>query len=577
MKNLLKQSMVLVLAAFVLAGCNCYKKMAKNASDVTVVCKPEVLTLNNGVIPADITVTFPEKYYNAKAILKITPVLVFQGGELASTPRYLQGSKVDDNYPVVESEGGVYNMHVDFPYDARMGSDTRLELRAEVKCAGSDEFVPIDITGVLGENYAATKADLERATADNGLVVASGLNLMQNDFKYEYAMETMPNNYKKVTSSVDKAEIKYAINDSKVDKRALNNNEGVQAFRENVEQTQQNDRATQHLSVKGYASPDGPENFNEKLSGARSESGKAALEQLLKDSGLEIDAAAYGEDWEGFKELVEKSDIQDKDVILQVLSLYSSSAQRENEIKNISSVYGELKDDILPQLRRAQLINNMEIEGKTDAEIKALIDAKRYDELDVEELLYAAETLTQDNAQRVDVLSYTAKTYNDARAYNNLGAAQAAAGDQAAALASFEKAMKNGASNATINKNLALANLANGNIDEAKKYAQSADAETKSAIAAAEGKYDQAAKGLTGYNAAVAYVMNEDLSAAKKALAGEQSADADYLRAVIASKEGDLTTAGAQLKSAVAKDPSLAEKAVGDVNLRNLFRSGFKF
>ena len=129
----------------------------------------------------------------------------------------------------------------------------------------------------------------------------------------------------------------------------------------------QNDRATQNIAVKGYASPDGPVKFNDKLSKARSESGKKVVAKLLKDSGLDIDAAAYGEDWDGFKELVEQSNIKDKDLILQVLSLYNSPAERETEIKNMSTVFNELKKDILPQLRRSVIVNTIDLEGKTDA------------------------------------------------------------------------------------------------------------------------------------------------------------------------------------------------------------------
>jgi len=311
-----------------------------------------------------------------------------------------------------------------------------------------------------------------------------------------------------------------------------------------VDANLQNDRATQNIAVKGYASPDGPVKFNDKLSKARSESGKKVVAKLLKDSGLDVDAAAYGEDWDGFKELVEKSDIKDKNLILQVLSLYNSSAERESEIKNMSSVFNELKEEILPELRRSQIVNSTDIQGKTDA------------------VANGAE-------EQVAILTVASKKFNDARVYNNLGIAQAKAGDKAAALKSFEKAAKTDSSS-EINKNLILANLANGNTAEAKKYAQAADAQAKAAIAAAEGDYKSAAKNLDGYNEAVAQVMNNDLSAAKKAIAKDNSADADYLRAVIAAKEGDLKTAEAQLKSAVSKNPKLAQKAANDINLKAL-------
>ena len=567
MKNLMKLSVVLVAAALAFSSCNCFKKMAKNRDEINLTVTPEILTLNNGVVAADINVTFPEKYFNKKAVLKVTPVIVFEGSEVAGTTQYLQGSKVDDNYKVIDKRnGGKYTHHVEFPYDPRMDR-CALQLRAEIKCPKGKckEFTLVNLNNgsiVTAEQIAANPAVVKEA----GLTVAYGLNTLQKDLKYSDLMAPMANNYKKVTTVVNKTDLLYAINSSKVTKKNEKNAD-LGAFKADVDEKMKNDRATQNIAVKGYASPDGPEKFNDKLSKARSESSKAVVAKLLKDSGLDIDAAAYGEDWDGFKELVEKSDIQDKNLILQVLSLYNSPAQRESEIKNMSSVFNELKSDILPELRRAQIVNSTDIQGKTDAEIMAFVNSKNYGELSNEELLYAAESLTNDPAVQAAVLEYTAKKYNDARAYNNLGIAQEKLGQKAAALASFEKAAKLSSSK-ELTKNLILANLSNGNTAEAKKYAAAADAQSKAAIAAAEGDYKNAAKGLEGYNAAVAQVMNNDLAAAKKAIAKDNSADADYLRAVIAAKEGDTKTAEAQLKSAVSKNPKLAEKAAKDINLK---------
>ena len=574
MKKLMKLSVVLVAASLALSSCNCFKKMAQNREDVNLTVTPEVLTLNNGTVAADITVTFPADYFNQKAVIKVTPVIVFEGGEVAGAAKFYQGSKVDENYAVVSNNGGSYTQHVEFPYDPRM-DQCALKLRAEIKCPGGKckEFTLVNLNDgaiptkeqaeILAGNDAAAKAALAK---EFGLTVAYGLNTLQKDLKYGDLMAPMANNYKKVTTVVDKTDLLYAINSSVVTKKNERKAD-LGDFKNNVDKNLENDRATQNIAVKGYASPDGPEKFNDKLSKARSESGKKVVAKLLKDSGLDIDAAAYGEDWEGFKELVEKSDIKDKNLILQVLSLYNSPAQREAEIKNMSSVFNELKSDILPELRRSQIVNSTDIQGKTDAEIMAAY--RNGDELTVEEYLYAAETLANGANEQVAILTVAAKKYNDARVYNNLGVAQTKAGQKAEALKSFDKAAKLDSSK-ELNKNLLLANLANGNTAEAKKYAQSADAEAKAAMAAAQGDYKAAANTLEGYNAAVASVMNNDLAAAKKAIAKDNSADADYLRAVIAAKEGDLNTADAQLKSAVSKNPALAEKAAKDVNLKAL-------
>ncbi|MDE7451437.1 MAG: hypothetical protein K2M66_04765, partial [Alistipes sp.] len=462
--------------------------------------------------------------------------------------------------------------HVEFPYDSRM-DQCELQLRVEIKCPGGKckEFTLVNLhdgaipTKKEAEILAGDDAAAKMALAQSfGLTVAYGLNKLQKDLKYGDVMAPMASNYKRVTTVVNKTDLLYAINSSTVTKKNERKAD-LGEFKADVKEKMGNDRATQNIAVKGYASPDGPEKFNDKLSKARSESGKKVVAKLLKGTGLDVDAAAYGEDWAGFKELVEKSNIKDKNLILQVLSLYNSSAQRESEIKNMSAVYNELKSEILPELRRAQIVNSTDVQGKTDAEILAAL--RNGGELTVEEYLYAAESLVNGAAEQVAVLTAASKKYNDARVWNNLGIAQTKAGDATAALDSFAKAAKLNSS-ADLNKNLMLANLANGNTAEAKKYAAATDAAGKAAYAAATGDYQTAENGLTGYNQAVAAVMNNDLATAKKAIANDTTADADYLRAVIAAREGDKATAQAQLKSAVSKNPELAAKAAKDANLK---------
>ena len=583
MKNVFRLMAIVAVASLSLTSCNCFKKMAKNQDEVKVTCTPDVLTLNNGKVEADITVVFPAEYYNKKAVLKVTPIMVFEGGIVEGATKYFQGGKVKENYTVIDKKlGGEYTQHVEFPYDARM-AQSELKVLVEVKCPKGKckDYTLINAnTGALPTKaekaaLAAGGAQAEAVKVEFAYPIAKGVNTLQGDLDYASAMSNTANNYKNVTTVVTKADILYAINSSNVSKKAANS-EDLKAFKENVVANQANDRASQKLYVNGYASPDGPEKFNDKLSSARSKSGHKAAQKLLKDTGMELDAASYGEDWEGFKELVAASDIEDKDLILQVLSRYDSSTQRESEIKNMSAVFTELKKEILPKLRRAQLINSTDIKGKTNDEMAALINEGRLEELTNEELLYMAESVLADAKAKVAVLEYTAKKFNDARAYNNLGVVLAQLGDKAKALTAFEKAAQLGLNNNEINSNLALANLANGNVAKAQQFAAAADAKTKSLISAAQGSYSAAAATLEGYNAAIASTLNNDLSAAKKAIAAETTAKADYLRAVIASKEGDLETAKAQLKSAIAKDATLAAKAAKDVNLANLFASGFK-
>ena len=575
MKNLFKMSAVLAVVVLTLSGCNCFKKMAKHQDEVNLTCTPEVLVLNNGKVDADITVTFPEKYFNAKAVLKVTPVIVFEGGEVAGTTQYFQGSKVDDNYTVIEKKnGGEYTMHVTFPYDDRMAC-SELQLRAEIKCPKGDckEFTLVNLnTGAIPteEEAAILAADGAEALALKrafGLTVAQGINTLQRDINYSTAMEAMESGYKNVITEVTKANYVYAINSSRLAKKAKTSEE-LTAFQQKAAEQKDNDRIKQNIYVNGYASPDGPEKFNDKLSAARSESGKKAAEALLEELGLTLDAASYGEDWDGFKELGAASNIEDKELILSVLNSYNSSSEREEQIKNMSQVFGALKKEILPQLRRAQLVNSSDISGKTDDEMAALVREGKFAELDEKEMLHIASTGKLSQAEKIAVLEAAAKEYKSVAAYNNLGVAYAEAGEGEKAAEAFANAVKAGGNAAAINTNLALVNLMNGETEAAKAYTANASSEVKALAAAAEGNYAQAQSQLEGYNAAVAATMNADYTAAKQFIANDTTAEADYLRAVIATKQGDMATATAELKSAIAKDASYAERCKKDVNLR---------
>ena len=571
----IKFLMAVAVVALV-TSCGCFRKMARNAEDVSIACNPEVLVLNNGKVEADITVNFPVEYYNKKAVVKVTPVIVFEGGEVEGATYFFQGSKVDDNYTVVDKAmGGKFTQHVEFPYDCRMAT-SELHLRVEIKCPSGKckEFTLVNAnTGAIATKkekavLAAGGAEADALKREFGLVVAKGVNTLQKDLDYADAMSTTANNYKNVTTVVTDAEILYAVNSSRVKKGAAET-EGVQAFWANVEAQQGNDRATQNLFITGYASPEGPIKFNKDLSDKRSQSANKAVAAQAEELGVAFTLEFKGEDWDGFQELVAASNIENKDLILNILSTYTDAAKREEEIINLSNVYPTIKKEILPLLRRAQLINSTDIKGKTNEEMKALAEAGKYNELDLEELLYTAESVLCCDKCKAATLEYAAKEYNDARAYNNLGVAYAGLGENEKALAAFEKAAELGLKDANLNNNIALANLANGNVEKAKTYAPAANAETKALIAASEGQYSAAAA-IDGYNAAIANVMNNDLTAAKKAIAADKSAKADYLRAVIAVKEGDMETAKAQLNSAISKDETLKEKAAKDINLAPL-------
>ena len=566
MKNLFKMTLVLVAVALTATGCDCFKKMAKNPKAIAVTCTPDVLTLNNGKIVADVAAEVPAKYFNKTASLRVTPALVYAGGVTKGNTLLLQGEKVADNGMLVKNgETLSIKRQVEFAYKPEMQL-CELVLLVEVKCKSGKckEFTLVNAnTGAVLAGKTVEGIDAA-AAKENGLVIAKGVNTLQAEINLAEAMQEAANNYKRVTTVVTKADIVYKINSSRVAKKAVATEE-LKSLKAGVEANKANERIAQSLYVNGYASPDGPEKFNDKLSEKRSKTGLKAVEKLLADAGLNIDAAAYGEDWEGFQEAVAASNIADKDLILQVLKMYSSSAEREKEIKNMSTVFKSLKTDVLPQLRRAQVVNSADVTGWSDEEMVAIIKDGKVSTLKLEELLHIASVC--DEVAEVALVEATKS--GDARAWNNLAIYYAKAGDYAKAVECLNKADKSVA--AELNNNYALAYAAEGDVAKAEGYAANASAEAKALVAAAKGDYAAAAQTLkSGYNAAVVNLQNGNLAAAKQCIASDMSAKADYLRAVIACKEGDLNGAKAQLNSAVSKDASLKAKAAKDINLAAL-------
>lgn len=549
MKRFLKVSMLLTAMTVMLASCSCYNKMAKQVNNVKVSATPEILTLKGKSVTADIKVEIPANFFDKRAILRVTPVLVYNGGEMVGTPKYLQGEKVKDNYQVITSKGGSYTQTVTFPYNPKANLST-LELRFDVQCCSSMGFMTLA-----------------------SFPVATGISNVIDMLDKGSYLSIMPDNFKRVTTIQQDADIMYQINSAVVRPNALKDDQ-IKLLEDFVRENEDKDRVSLgNIQAKGYASPDGPVSLNDKLSKNRSNTGKDAISKELKDVSVGYDAAAYGEDWDGFKALVEASNIADKNLILQVLNMYSSPVQRENEIKNMSAVYDVLKKDILPQLRRTQLIASADIQGKTDAELREAVRSN-INSLNVEEMLFAA-TLYDDKDTQIKIYKAAADKYNDPRAYNNMGVVYLQKGDTRQAKAAFQQAAKL-SNDPAISNNLGVTALVEGDIAEAKKYLaplSTDESKANKALAEVLAGNTNATSGLTGYNLAVAELANGNVARAKTALGSDNSADADYLRAVIAMREGNTSAGLTNLKSAVSKDKSLAAKAKNDVEFAKLFNN----
>lgn len=595
MKRLATVGLVLSMVATMLVGCGeCYDNMQKKQDQIQVTCVPEVLTLKGSTVEADLTVSFPEMYFNAETVLRITPVFVYDGQEIACAPKYVQGEDVIGNYTAISRfEGGSYTQHISFPFDkpAKGTLELRIEAKCFDECRETADFAPWAtiaaakgvsavqtlVQGVGVAAAAVAPVDSQKAleeaiatNADNKSTIEVKGNRVETDNHGHYTISE--NNFERASVMKAEAEIKYLINSSNVRKNQLTQ-EQIALFKDFVKTNSAAERTTLgNIYASGYASPDGPEKFNNKLSEQRSKTGAKAMKGQLKGvEGLNYEIASYGEDWDGFKTLVENSDIEDKDLILNVLQMYSSSIERDQEIKNMSAVFKVLAEEILPELRRTRFAVEATYAGLTDEEILAAAKAGNT-ALDVEHMLYAA-TLTNNTAEKIAIYALAANTYGDARAFNNLGVCLAASGNLEAASAAFDKAQ----SLPEVAGNIATVSLAKGDLDTAKKYLASANDEavkaTEGALALAEGNYQEAKAKLNGYNLAIAELCDNNLEAAKAAIAEVKGADADYVRAIIANREGDTDKAVAYLKSAIAAKPELKERVLNDIEFDELLEN----
>jgi len=544
--------MAMVVALF----SSCSKKMGPLSADYFTVT-PQVLEAVGGKVPATINGKFPEKYFNKKAVVEVTPVLKWNGGEAKGQPATFQGEKVEGNNQSISYKmGGSYTMKTSFDYVPEMAkSELYLEFKATI---GKKE---VTIPAVKIADGVISTSELVNNTLGNANP-ALGEDAFQRIIKEKHDANIM---FLIQQANIRSSELKTA---KEFNKEVANVNEAANKKISNIE-------------VSAYASPDGGVSLNTTLAENRENNTTKMLNKDLKKAKIEapIDAKYTAQDWEGFQELVSKSNIQDKELILRVLSMYQDPAQREQEIKNISSVYKTLADEILPQLRRSRLTLNYEIIGKSDEEIAKLASSNP-SELNIEELLYAA-TLTNDPAKQEAIYTQAIKQFpNDYRAYNNLGKLAYQAGNYDKAESYFKKAAS---VNATpeVNMNLGLIALMKG--DKATAEASFGKAagtkelgESMGNLYIAQGQYERAVNSFGDSktnSAALAQILAKDYNKAKNTLANVERPDAytDYLMAVLGARTNNSSMVTSSLKSAVAKDSSLAKKAATDLEFAKYF------
>ena len=539
MKKSIRLFSAAVLGAAAIA-CSSPEKMAEQAENVLVSCDPAVLEVKAGVIDANVTVTYPADYFHPKAILEVIPVIVYDGGEAKMESYFFQGTKVEDNYEVVPEEGATITKPVHFEYAEGM-ENCHLELRGVVK-------------------YKADKTDLPtKKVADgaNTTYMLVGLGGKAGHVAYK------ADNYQEVIPQTAEGQILYTINSADVRRKELKS-ESIKDFQAALDEIKANERKTlKGTEVVAYASPDGGESLNAKLSDKRSQSGAKAWSKVI--GGREVadpEVKSVGQDWEGFQELVAKSDIEDKDLIIRVLSMYSDPAVRESEIKNMSEVYTVLKKEVLPELRRARFIANVEYQNYTAEELLKLVE-ENSDVLDEEALLRSA-SLVKDLDAKEAIYKKAIDKYNSDRAQFNLGVVYLEQGELGKAEKAFAKVETKDADLKTAEGVIALRN---GDLAAAEKaFAAAGDTENQAVVDILNGNYAKAAaalKGTNSFNEALADVLTDNLSAASAALKCS-CPKAEYLRAIIAARQGNKDEVAAHLAKAAECD-ALEARAEKDI------------
>ncbi|MFI3267966.1 MAG: tetratricopeptide repeat protein, partial [Rikenellaceae bacterium] len=456
MKKFAKLGLALAVFAMTLTSCNCFKKVEKRVDELSVTCNPTVLSLQGDLVSATVTVNVPATFFQKTATVKITPVLTYEGGEILGTPKFVQGEKVKDNYQVVPySTASTISHTFSFPYteDARLSV---LELRLEAKCTKDPVNKPKDFIAL-----------------SDAIEVANGVSVIQTLADDFAQLAFCADNFKRVTTISKEANVMFDINRANVKSNQLTSDEIKELQDFIIENVDDPKKTLSDLYTKAYASPDGPLSFNDKLSQDRGKNTHTAVEKQFKKDKMPVepkfDVDALGEDWEGFKELVAASSIPEKDVILQILNMYSDPARRDAEIKNMTSVFTILAEKVLPELRRSKLIQSVEVQGLTDDELRAAV-AGDINSLSLEELLFAA-TLYTDNATKEKIYTTATKNYDGCyRAWNNLGVIYAQEGDVNEAKNCISKAAKLNSSSPEVANNLGVIALFEGNEAEAKKY-----------------------------------------------------------------------------------------------------------
>jgi len=552
MKKQLFFALSMVVAIFF---CSCSKNMSALDS-ASFKCTPNPLEAKGGKVNATINGTFPVKYFNKNAVVTVTPVLRFQGQEVKSTPATFQGEKVIGNNKVISYKaGGSYTVNASFNYVPAM--------------AKSELYLDFNVT-VKNKNYQIPSVKVADGVIATSELVAVNANEIQGVL--------IPDKFQRIIQESQEADIKFLIERWDLRPTELKKDEVISLVNKITQVKNDTAKKVSDFEIAGYASPDGPIDLNTNLAEKRQKVSVDYINNQMKKlkTSVKIDTKFTPEDWEGFQKLMENSNIQDKEVILRVLSMYSDPEERERQIKNLSAAYQKIAEEILPQLRRSRLKLTVDIIGKSDDQISQLA-ANNPSQLSVEELLYAA-TLKNNLNDKAIIYQEVINLYpNDIRGYNNLGLIyyQQDKIDEAEKL--FTQALQKDPNLPDVNFNLGLIALKKGDVTKAEELfgkAANTSGELSKALGTLYLKKGDYAKAMNSFksndisnNVALLYILNNDYNQARKVLAAIPQPDATtaYLSAIVGARTNDRDAVYSNLRTAISKDKSLAQKALNDI------------
>lgn len=547
-----------IIAALVAGACGDLEKMKELPEGFTLKCTPNPVEVQADKVKATIDGVIPPKYFAKKAIVNIAPFVVYEGGELALPVKTLQGEDVQGNNQVINFEaGGSWKHDVEYDY-----TDAMFNCKLEVR---------------LSITYKDKTANVE-APQNVAIGTLATYKMVEKDPKPSF----MKDNFVRITPDEKAAEIQFVVRKSDVRKSELTKDE-IKALNDFlIEATKASNKEVKELSISSYASPEGPIDFNEKLSADRGKNTDKYLASVFKkakvENSVEVKVDSRNEDWEGFQSAVQASDIEDKELILRVLSMYSDPDVREKEIKNLSKVYKVLEDRILPALRRSVMTAKVDLVGFSDDTLKYMVENNAYENLTEEEMLHAASLVEGD--KKLEVYMKAGEKYNSVRGYNNAAYIHILAKNADAAFAAIAPIQAN--ENPAVYNNRGCIEMLRGNLEQALTLftdAANAGPEVKynlGILAIINNQYPAALEYLGGsdsFNQGLAALLNGKVDAAKNTFALVETANGYYGRAIVGARLQEEATVLQNLGTAFTKDEALKERAKKDVEFAKFFEN----